>query len=254
MAGKVFTGVRQRWLPLYTELRDAAKRALGEFEERASSVKVVWARGAAFAEFFAKKDCLIIVFMSPVSRPEWQAAKTLQTSAHRVVHYFTVTDSKNFSWFIKHIAESEQLVCAEKAWKKSADAKANAAAPSRPVSIDEYIALFSGVTKKKLTQMRRAVKQTLPNAKEKISWKMPAFYQGGIIIQFAAFKKHVSIFPGPQAIAAFQDELSAYATSKGAVRFPLDQPLPVGLIRRITRFRLKEQQKHNAQKTKKKRG
>lgn len=257
MTGKVFAGVRQKWLPLYTELRDAARQALGEFAERESSHGILWERGAAFAEFSAKKDCMVIAFASPVPRPEWQAAKTLQTSAHRVVHYFEVTGSRRFSWFIKRIAEAEQLVCSRPPRKKSAPAEsaaASSASPLSPASIDEYIAVFSGDAQEKLQQIRRAVKSVLPAADEKISWKMPSFYQDGIIMQFAAFKNHVSIFPGPQAVAAFQDELGAYGTSKGAVRFALDQPLPLDLIKRITLFRLEEQQKYNAQKAKKKRG
>jgi uncharacterized protein YdhG (YjbR/CyaY superfamily) len=250
MTGKIFSGVRQKWLPLYTELRDAARQALGEFAERESSRGVVWERGAAFAEFSARKDCMIIAFMSSVPRPEWKAAKMLQTSAHRVVHYFEATDSKRFSWFIKRIAESEQLICA-KPPRKRAGAEPNAAAS--PSSIDEYIAVFPDAVRKKLEQVRRAVHSTIPKAEEKISWKMPTFYQDGIIMQFAAFKNHLSIFPGPQAVAAFQNELGAYTTSKGAVQFPFDQPLPLDLIKRITRFRLEEQQKHNAQKAQKKR-
>jgi uncharacterized protein YdhG (YjbR/CyaY superfamily) len=199
---------------------------------------------------------MIIVFMSPVPRPEWQAKKTLQTSAHRAAHYFEVTDSARFSWFIERIAESEQLICAKTAWKINAGAESNAAdaATASPSSIDEYIALFPDAVQNKLEQIRRTVKHALPAADEKISWKMPSVYQDGIIMQFAAFKNHLSIFPGPRAVAAFQDELGAYGTSKGAVRFPLDQPLPLDLIKRITRFRLEEQQKHNAQKARKKRG
>lgn len=101
--------------------------------------------------------------------------------------------------------------------------------------IDEYIASFSGETKKKLEQIRKAVKEVAPQATEKISYGIPTFYLNGNLVHFGGFKDHISFFPTSYGVAEFKAELSGYETSKGTIKFPLDKPLPLDLIRKITR-------------------
>lgn len=84
------------------------------------------------------------------------------------------------------------------------------------------------------------MKEAAPDAKETISYGMPAYKQNRVLVYFAAYNKHIGFYPMPRAIEAFRNELSDFGTAKGTVRFPLDRPLPSGLIRRMVRFRIEE--------------
>jgi uncharacterized protein YdhG (YjbR/CyaY superfamily) len=91
-----------------------------------------------------------------------------------------------------------------------------------------------------LESMRQAIHEAAPEAQETISYQMPTFRQNGNLVHFAAYKKHIGFYPTPSGIEAFKDELSRYESAKGSVRFPLDQALPLDLVRRIVEFRVKE--------------
>lgn len=119
-------------------------------------------------------------------------------------------------------------------------------------TIDEYIAAFPVEVQKKLQEMRAAIKAAAPNASEKISYQMPTFVLNGNLVHFAAFKNHLGFYPVPTGIDKFKKELAAYKTSKGAVQFPLDKPLPLALIRRIVKFRVAENLKKAEEKSRKK--
>lgn len=106
--------------------------------------------------------------------------------------------------------------------------------------IDEYIAVFPEPVQETLAELRRVIRESAPGAEETISYRMPTFRLGGNLVHFAAYKRHIGFYPTPSAIDAFRDELSHYHVSKGAVRFPLDEPLPFDLVRRIVEFRVKE--------------
>ncbi len=107
-------------------------------------------------------------------------------------------------------------------------------------SIDDYIGTFPDDRQALLEDMRATIKAAAPEAEECISYNMPAFALHGILVYFAAQKNHIGFYPTASGIAAFKDELSAYEGTKGAVRFPVDQPLPLELIRRIVQFRVAE--------------
>jgi uncharacterized protein YdhG (YjbR/CyaY superfamily) len=107
-------------------------------------------------------------------------------------------------------------------------------------TVDEYIASFPEETQGKLRELRAAIRAAAPEAEEKISYQMPTFFLKGNLVYFAAWKKHMGFYAIPSANAEFKDELAAYTVSKGAVQFPLDQPLPVELITRMVRFRVAE--------------
>lgn len=109
-----------------------------------------------------------------------------------------------------------------------------------PASVDAYIAGFKPEVRAVLRKIRATIRKAAPEAKEKISWGMPAYSLDGMLTFFAAFKDHVSLFPGPSGLEKFKKELAAYGTSKGTVRFPLGTPVPYGLIARIVKFRAKE--------------
>jgi uncharacterized protein YdhG (YjbR/CyaY superfamily) len=119
-------------------------------------------------------------------------------------------------------------------------------------TIDDYIATFPKDIQEKLQEMRATIKETAPDAEEKISYQMPTFYLKGNLVHFAAFKNHIGFYPVPTGIEKFKKELSAYKTSKGAVQFPLDKPLPVDLIRKIVKFRVAENMKKAEEKARKK--
>lgn len=107
-------------------------------------------------------------------------------------------------------------------------------------NIDEYIAQFTEDIQEKLKLIRHIIRAVEPALIEKISYQMPTFYLNGNLVHFAAYKKHIGFYPTPSGVAAFEKELRAYKTSKGAIQFPIDQPLPVELIEAIVRFRVDE--------------
>jgi uncharacterized protein YdhG (YjbR/CyaY superfamily) len=117
---------------------------------------------------------------------------------------------------------------------------------------DEYIGRFPQEVQEILQELRQTIKQAAPQAKEKISYQLPTFDLHGNLVHFAAFKNHIGFYPTPSGIEAFKDELSPYESSKGAVKFPIDQPLPLELIGRIVKFRVEENQKKAEAKSKKK--
>jgi uncharacterized protein YdhG (YjbR/CyaY superfamily) len=107
-------------------------------------------------------------------------------------------------------------------------------------SIDQYIAEFPPETQRVLAEMRALIKASAPDATEKISYAIPTFHLNGNLAHFAAFEKHIGFYPGPSGILAFQEDLKPYKSAKGSVQFPLGQPLPTDLIRRIVEFRVAE--------------
>lgn len=109
-----------------------------------------------------------------------------------------------------------------------------------PKNVDAYIASFPEETQKILEQVRSTIQKAAPTAVEKISYAMPTFTLNGNLIHFAAYKNHIGLYPAPQGIEAFKEELSAYKGAKGSVQFPLDKPMPLDLIARITAYRAKQ--------------
>ena len=112
-------------------------------------------------------------------------------------------------------------------------------------NIDEYISHFSGEIQVILERLRRVIQESAPEATEAISYGMPTFKQNGNLVHFAAHKHHIGFYPAPSGIAAFKKELAAYKTSKGALQFPLDKPVPYKLVEEIVRFRVKEARDKN---------
>jgi uncharacterized protein YdhG (YjbR/CyaY superfamily) len=107
-------------------------------------------------------------------------------------------------------------------------------------TIDEYIAVFPEDIQGELQKLRTVIHTAAPDATEKISYQMPTFYLNGNLVHFAALKNHIGFYPTPSGIENFKEELKSYKSSKGAVQFPLDQPLPLDLIARIVQFRVTE--------------
>jgi uncharacterized protein YdhG (YjbR/CyaY superfamily) len=120
-----------------------------------------------------------------------------------------------------------------------------------PQSIDEYIAGFPPDVQESLQQIRATIREAAPDAEEAIKYRMPTFILKGNLVHFAAYKRHIGFYPTPTGIEAFQDELSVYQSSKGAVQFPLDQPIPFDLVSRMVKFRVKENLARAAAKGKK---
>jgi uncharacterized protein YdhG (YjbR/CyaY superfamily) len=108
----------------------------------------------------------------------------------------------------------------------------------KPKTIDEYIAQCPEDVQPVLEEIRRVIKESAPEATERISYGMPGFYLKGMLVWFGAHKNHIGFYPTGIGIEAFKDELSTWKTSKGAVQFPLDEPMPYDLIRRIVKFRV----------------
>ena len=111
---------------------------------------------------------------------------------------------------------------------------------ARPKSITEYIDAAPQEAQKKLREMRACIRRSAPGAKESLKWGMPAFSYRRILVTFAAHKTHIGFYPTPSAVSAFAKELSKFVTAKGSIQFPLEKPLPLPLIRKITAFRVRE--------------
>jgi len=107
-------------------------------------------------------------------------------------------------------------------------------------NIDEYIETFPQEVQEKLQKVRQTIHEAAPEAEEAISYQMPTFKLNGNLVHFAGYEHHIGFYPVPTGMEAFKKELSQYKTGKGSVQFPLDQPLPLDLIRRIVEFRVKE--------------
>ena len=106
----------------------------------------------------------------------------------------------------------------------------------KPQTIDEYIAAQDERVQPRLNEIRAILKKALPEAEECISWSMPTYRKGRNIIHFAAFKKHIGVYPGGEATEKFAEELAEYDTSKGTIRLPYDRELPEDLLERIARW------------------
>lgn len=229
----IFTGVRAKWLPLYRELHGMAAEKLGNFEEYETSSTLTWRNNSAFAEISAKKDCMVVGFASDSIHEEWAPAKTVRTSKNRVAHYFEVTDNGQFSELLERIVMAYDLTKSNRAAKSAEDKPAY-------TTFEEYFALFPKEVQDILKKIRQTIRQAAPDAREKISWQMPTFWQNENLIHFAAMKNHIGIYPGESGVLGFADRLSGYKTSKGAIQFPLSEPIPYDLIEEIARFRVKE--------------
>ncbi|MBK5194362.1 MAG: DUF1801 domain-containing protein [Flavobacteriaceae bacterium] len=105
----------------------------------------------------------------------------------------------------------------------------------------------------KLEKIRQIIRAGAPEAQEKISYQMPTFFLGSNLVHFAGYKKHIGFYPTPSGIEAFKTELNPYKCSKGAVQFPLDEPIPYDLILKMVQFRVEENKKRiDSGKSKKK--
>jgi len=120
-----------------------------------------------------------------------------------------------------------------------------------PRTIDEYIAGFPKDVQGTLRKVRTTIRKAAPGAQETISYQIPTFKLNGMLISFAAFSKHIGLYPAPSGSERFNRELAAYRTSKATVNFPLDKPLPYALVTRIVKLRVKANREKAAAKAKK---
>jgi uncharacterized protein YdhG (YjbR/CyaY superfamily) len=109
-----------------------------------------------------------------------------------------------------------------------------------PKSVTEYIKAAPKEAQKRLREMRACLRKAAPGAKESLKWGVPAFSYQRILFTFAAFKRHIGLYPTPSAVKAFARDISKLKTSSSTIQFPLEQPLPLPLIRRIALFRVRE--------------
>lgn len=117
--------------------------------------------------------------------------------------------------------------------------KSNESASSE---VDEFIARYPADVQKVLQKIRGIIREVAPEAKETINYGIPTFTLNGNLVHYSALTNHIGFYPTPSGIEKFKKELSKYEGAKGSVKFPLDEPIPYELIRKITEFRVKEQQ------------
>ncbi len=110
----------------------------------------------------------------------------------------------------------------------------------KPQTVEEYIFSFPSDVQLVLKNVRKAIKESAPEAEESIGYQMPAYKLQGPLVYFAGYKKHIGFYPTPSGIEKFSEELAQYKGAKGSVQFPLDKPIPYNLIKKIVAFRVKE--------------
>jgi uncharacterized protein YdhG (YjbR/CyaY superfamily) len=120
-----------------------------------------------------------------------------------------------------------------------------------PQTVDDYLAALPKEKRATLEKLRKTIKSAAPKATEGISYQMPMYKHYGMLVGFAAFKDHCSFFPGAKAIATHKNELKAYGTSKGTIRFPVGKPLPAALVRKLVKERIAENEKRLTEREKK---
>ena len=109
-----------------------------------------------------------------------------------------------------------------------------------PASVEDYIAAFPAEVQARLQELRTIIKAAAPEAEERISYQMPAYFWKGVLVYFGGFKDHISFFPTSSGVSAFEKELAEYKISKGTIHLPLDRPFPVELIKKIVIYRIEE--------------
>jgi len=120
-----------------------------------------------------------------------------------------------------------------------------------PQTVDDYLAALPEEARATLEKIRKTIKAVAPEATEVISYQMPMYKHHGMLVGFAAFKDHCSLFPGPKAVATYQDKLKAYETSKGTIRFPIGKPLSAALVKKIVKTCIAENEAAFNKKAKK---
>jgi len=135
--------------------------------------------------------------------------------------------------------------------KKVKSGTASAKKSASAQSVDDYLAALPEEARATLEKLRKVVKAAVPKATEVISYQMPMYKHHGMLVGFAAFKDHCSFFPGAHPIATHKDELKAYETSKGTIRFPIGKPLPAALVKKLVKTRVAENERRLSEKLKK---
>ena len=115
-------------------------------------------------------------------------------------------------------------------------------------TMDDYINTFPEDVRAILNELRQTIRDVAPEAEETINYQIPTFTLNGNLVHFAAFPNHIGFYPTPSGMEAFKQELSVYKGAKGSVQFPIDEPLPLPLIRRIVKYRVKENMERKQKK------
>jgi len=119
-------------------------------------------------------------------------------------------------------------------------------------TIDEYIKTFPKDVRNILEKVRQAIKESAPSAEEAIRYQMPTFKLNGNLVHFAGYKNHIGFYPTPNGTEAFKKEIAVYRAGKGSIQFPIDKPIPISLIKKIVKFRVKESAEAAIKSSKKK--
>lgn len=235
MESTVFSGARARWLPLYRQLYEAATAQLGPFDVHITRGDVLWRYASNFVQISPRTQHLRVSFSTPQAHDDWEPFATKVLTPTRVEHTFAITDASRFPFLLEEIAQVYARTQAGKERKPLPDAPVHE-------TIDDYIRDAPEATQSILAQIRQTIRNAAPDAQERMSWQMPTFHQRENLVHFALASGHIGLYPGEEAIVVFSDALAAYSHSKGAVRFPLDAPIPYALIDEIVRWRVQQVQ------------
>lgn len=222
-------------------------RTLPQAENKVWHGHPVWfLEGNPIVGYGKLKDCVRVLFWSGQSfqnaglKPEgkFKAAEARYQSAAEVDKPLLgkwLQEAAQIQWDYKNIVKRKGRLL-----RVRAPGNTVPSARTSTTAIDAYIAKAPGSVQAKLQAVRAAIKRAAPMAEETIKYQIPTFVLGENLVHFAAFKSHIGFYPSPAAIEQFRAELSRYKGAKGSVQFPLDEPMPLPLIRKITAFRVKQ--------------
>jgi uncharacterized protein YdhG (YjbR/CyaY superfamily) len=240
-------------------------RTLPHAENKIWHAHPVWfIDGNPVVGFGKLKNCIRLLFWSGQSFNEeslqhegsFKAAEYRYTSVDQI----NIKDLKRWNkkaetiqWDYKNIVKRRgQLEPLKGLSSTKTSQKASPYGSKKFKTVEDYHASFPAGVQKKLSEIRKIIAQGAPRATEVISYNMPAFRQHGVLVYYAAYKEHIGFYPTSSPIKVFRDDLVKYKTSKGAIQFSLDKPLPKTLIKKIIKFRVKEviekAQKNNRKK------
>lgn len=202
-------------------------------------------------QYYKSSDCPTCPICEQERKPKESFLSVLAAPAGRALENKGITSLKELSNFSEeeilnlHGMGASSIPKLRSALKASSLSfrKAGKAPVAKAKNIDEYILNFPKDTQKALEQIRTTIKKAAPGAEEIISYAIPAFkFEGHYLVYFAGYKNHIGLYPAPRGSEAFKEELSLYKGGKGTVQFPLNKSMPLDLITRIVKFRIKENQ------------
>ncbi len=205
--------------------------------------------------YYKSSDCPTCPVCEKLSKPQAGLLSGLSAPARRALQQLGISSAKELANYSEssilalHGIGKTTIPKLTQALKgEGLSFKKNMTIKKSPKTVDDYISTFDNDVQVLLSKMRTTIQKAAPAAEEFISYGMPAYRLNGMLVYFAAFKSHIGFYATPTGHEAFKKELSVYKTGKGSVQFPFNKPLPLALITRIVKFRVKQNKERASKK------